>query len=121
MWLAIVVAFALCVAAYWMLEPALEFSLPELSYRDGICAVQFDATNHTDNRLDAVLRIVVGRSNRFGKGKFPTYTDMAQKAVSASFMAREKKTVVCEISMPSFSLGGSDARIEVESIVQSAR
>ena len=120
MWLAIIVAFALCIAAYWIFKPALEFSRPELSYHDGICVVQFDATNHTDNRVDAVIRVVVGSSNSRGKAKFPSHTDFADKIVSMSFVPREKKSVVCDITMPSSSLHGNDVRIEVESLVQSA-
>ena len=121
MWLAIVVAFALCVTAYWMLKPALEFSRPELSYHDGICVAQFDATNHTDNRVDADLRVVVGTITMGDDVSPRSYREFAHKTVSVSFVPREKKSVVCKITMPSPSVRGNDVRIEVEKLVQSAR
>ena len=121
MWLAIIVVFVFCVAAYWFFKPALEFSLPELSYHDGICVAQFDATNHTDNRVDADLRVVVGGITMGSEVSPRSYTEFAHKTFSVSLAPREKKRLICNITMPSSSLRGNDVHIEVESFVQSAR
>jgi len=121
LWSALIAVFALCIAAYWFLKPALEFSRPELNYHDRTCTAQFDATNHTDSRVGAVLRVVLG-SSRPGDGDYPpSYTEYARKTFSVSFMPREKKTLTCDIIMPSPTLRANDTRIEVESFSESSR
>ncbi len=121
MWLAIVVIFGLCVAAYWFFKPAIEFSHPELSYHDGICVAQFDATNHTDSRVDADIRVVVGGITMGDDVSPRSYREYAHKTISVSLLPREKKSLVCNLTMPSPSLRGNDVRIEVESLVESVR
>ena len=121
MWVAIIVVFVVCVAAYWIFKPALEFSRPELSYHDGICTAHFDATNHTDRRIDAILRVVAG-SSRLGDDTSPaSYVEYAHKILSASFAPREKKSITCELPMPSPTLRANDTRIEVQSYSESPR
>ena len=119
-WLALIVAFVLCAAAYWIFKPALEFSRPELSYHDGICVAQFDATNHSDNRVDANIRVVIGNNVSGSKTKHLGYTEFAHEILSVALGPREKKSLVCNIAMPSSSLRGNDVRIEVESLVRPA-
>ena len=121
LWSAIVVIAGLYVAACWMFKSAIEFSHPELSYHDATCVAQFEATNHTNNRMDAEIRVILGNIVSGSKTKHLGYTEFAHKTLSVSFMPREKKSLVCEITMPSSSLRGNDVRIEVESFVQSTR
>ena len=114
--MALIVVFALCIAAYWIFKPALECSRPELSHRDGVCTVQFDATNNTDNHVAAVLRIVVGRSSPGSDAAPPLYVEYASKTLPVTFAPREKKSLTCDVPMPSPSLRANDARVEVESL-----
>ena len=121
MWLAIVVVFALCVAAYWIFKPEIEFSHPELSYHDGNCLAQFDATNHTDDQVNADIRVVVGGITMGDDVSPRSYREYAHQMISVSLLPREKKSLVCSLTMPSPSLRGNDVRLEVESLVRSAR
>jgi hypothetical protein len=116
LWLALIVIFALGMVAFRVFKPSLECSRPELSYRDGVCIAQFDATNHADRRVVAVLRIVVGGFRPAGKGTRLFYVEYAHKVMSVTFAPLEKKSLTCELPMPSPSLRAKDARVEVESL-----
>jgi len=116
LWLALIVIFALCMVTYRLFKPALECSRPALSYRDGICVAQFDATNHADRRVVAVLRIVVGSSRTGSKLTRPSSVEYAHKVMSVTFAPHERKSLTCDIPMPSPSLRANDARVEVESL-----
>ena len=71
--------------------------------------------------MDAVLRVVVGSITPGNDARPTKYMEYAHNTLPVSLAPREKKSLTCEIRMPSRTLRANDTQIEVESFAASGR
>jgi len=98
----LIVGFVL-FASYRLTPPSFEHSFPRVLIHNGICIVEFDATNHTSKPVTKALSISFGVLPRGIKFSGPNFTRLERREVSVSLVPSEMKHIRCEFSHPGYS------------------
>lgn len=113
-WAAIVIAFAIALAAHFALNPPLAISPPAITNLGNTYTVSFSATNNTDKRVTANLLIIAGIGRGSGKSGRPIYTEFARRPVSVKLWPKERKNLSLDFPIVGWPRPNT-ARVEIVS------